>query len=298
MYRVRPYRLRLRSPLMLAGGRRLEFREGLLVQDLETGGWGDAAPLPSFSPETLAQVRAAAARGDREAAGLPSLRFALACAARGLSEVQPPVSVNALWLPGSESVAELLSRIADWEDPVVKVKLNRPEAVQLLHDALAHRAELRFRVDANRQWREPDLLAAWEAAPQAALDYFEEPLTDPRGYERIWRTAPVPVALDESLLEPQGSTLAQAPQVKAVVIKPTLLGAPSDWAAWGRYACPVISSAFESAVGLWHLATLCPPGVACGLDTGRVFEADVAEPRPLPERGLLQRKVPLKYPCA
>lgn len=56
---LHPYRLPLAAPLVLKGARH-EAREGVLVRLEEGGrvGWGDAAPLPGFSPETPAEAAA------------------------------------------------------------------------------------------------------------------------------------------------------------------------------------------------------------------------------------------------
>ena len=59
-----PYRLALRESVVWNGERR-DHREGILLRltDLEgRTGWGDAAPLPGFSRETLDGARAAPSR--------------------------------------------------------------------------------------------------------------------------------------------------------------------------------------------------------------------------------------------
>ena len=98
------YSLRLRKPLHLPGVDPLTSREGILLHDPETGGWGDAAPLPGFSEESLADVREAILQKNWDANDLPSVRFAVSCSKR---EFAPPVNdvlCNGLWIPASESV--------------------------------------------------------------------------------------------------------------------------------------------------------------------------------------------------
>lgn len=68
-----PYRLALTAPLVMKGTR-YAAREGVLVRldDAEgRTGWGDAAPLPGFSPETLDEATAALDRLDVDALGTP-----------------------------------------------------------------------------------------------------------------------------------------------------------------------------------------------------------------------------------
>jgi len=290
MFELIPYKLRLTRPLHLAGGVLLTFREGLLLHDPETGGRGEAAPLPGFSRETLPEVLEAARRGEWEHPRLPSLRFAADCARRPVPRLSSPLPVNALWQPAAESVDQVLLRLQDWRNPVVKIKCVSDEDLAATRRLLARRADLRVRLDPNRQWSLKQTLRAFSRLPPDRLDYFEEPLVHPGGYEALWRQAPVPVALDESLLEPEGAELSRAPQVAALILKPTLLGGRDVLDRWDFHPRRVISSCFESGLGLWHLAALASlsdPAEPCGLDTARHFAEDTVHPRPLSVAGFL-----------
>ena len=104
-----------------------------------------------------------------------------------------------------------------------------------------------------------------------------------------------PVALDESLLKLTPEALAPLPNLKAIVLKPTLLGFERSM-QFGRKATsmgitPVVSSAFETSLGLTALvelaACLNTTDVAVGLDTLEWFAKDLLA-RPLQiERGRL-----------
>ena len=160
-----PYRLALREPVVWNGERR-EVREGVLLRltDLEgRHGWGDAAPLPGFSRETLEDAKTALeavgqvivgrpldARdvlrpsGDfatmLDIAGLPSSsRFALDLAlvdlaAQTLGRTIPQalhpdpavvLPLNGLVMGGLEDAPSSASRLAEARYQAVKVKVGR-----------------------------------------------------------------------------------------------------------------------------------------------------------------------------
>jgi O-succinylbenzoate synthase len=142
-----------------------------------------------------------------------------------------------------------------------------------------------LRLDANRAWSLADALAFAQEIRDCAIEYIEEPVREAGTLEKYIRSSDLPVALDESLdamdpgAPPQG--------LRAIVIKPTLRGGISSALRWARAArqagvTPVISSAFESEVGLRALAELASvihdPGVAAGLDTGRWMARGAAGP--------------------
>lgn len=289
VFKLIPWRLALRDPLRLPGGARLTHREGLLLHDPVTGGWGDAAPLPGFSTETLEQVNLAAKSGNFDDPALPSLRFAAECAREPVRGTRSPARVNFLWMPDQESPDDLVKRVAGSSPPSVKIKPGPlPDVGAILQ--LTHRLPgVRLRLDANRQWDMDTTLRVWEALPPGSLEYIEEPLASPGDYPALWSRAPVPVALDETLRQAEGNHLARDPRVVALVLKPTLLGNGEDCARWIRLGIPVVwSSCFESGVGLWRLAERAEnSSVACGLDTARVFREDLVDPVPLPVDGAI-----------
>ena len=96
------------------------------------------------------------------------------------------------------------------------------------------------------------------------------------------------MALDESLLEQPLENFRDWRGVRAVVIKPTIIGGlraaerlATQATALGWSA--VFSAVYESGIGiraLAHLAARCgAPGVAMGFDTYRCLADDVLQPR-------------------
>jgi o-succinylbenzoate synthase len=290
MFRLHPYCLALVKPLPLPGGGVLRERKGVLLENPEMGGWGDAAPLPGFSRESLEQVLDALTAGDVDAPELPSLRFAVECASRPFALPALPVAVNALWIPASESVCDFCRRIGNWINPVVKIKPGKTPDLQAMRDFCSARPDARLRIDGNRQWSIAETLRVFESLPGNVLDYFEEPLSDPDGYAQIRRRVDLPLALDESLLTGGGDGAFSLPGIKALVLKPTLLGNREDRAPLLAMAVSqgwslTWSSCFESGIGLWQLAALAKEDGHAGLDTAAIFTHDLIRPRPLSLNG-------------
>ena len=293
-----PYRLPLTAPFRWSGGE-VAAREGVLLRLEGEGGlvgWGDAAPLPGFSRETLAEVRAAlepAARAlvDRaldpraivaaggplqaalDAAGLPpSARFALELALADLAaqtlgttiphllHPDPAVSLPVNALLGEDAAADAARRVAEGYR-TLKLKVGARAVADDLARARAVREAagpaVALRADANRAWTWDEAVRFAEGAREIALDYVEEPLREPARLPALWLDTGLPLALDESVAE--GAEVRG--WARAVVLKPTLLG---GLAATLRRAAEaravgvraVLSGAFESGVGLRGVAAL------------------------------------------
>ena len=259
------YEIRLKAPVKLKDAT-LHRRKGTLVR-LTTGdgseGWGEAAPLPGFSPETLEEVteglRGAVATmiGARVPAGVPggneasipelshmapSARFGLELAllnlaaaswGRNLPELlsddgRNTVPVNGL-LSGSleEVFSEALSMRRDGYR-AVKLKVGRLEVaedVEVVRGVGEILGEgVSLRLDANRAWGFDEAVRFAEGVSGVRIGYVEEPLAGPARLAELARGWGLPVALDESLVGMSPADLAGHPYAGAVVLKPTLLG--------------------------------------------------------------------------
>ena len=318
------YRLPLRAPLSV-GGRTLTERRGLLLRvEGPDGheGWGEAAPLPGFSRESLAD---AAAHARRLVSGLPGTDLPdadLDALLEGLPDADLPPAVRwaaesavvDLWAAirgmsvvdvmggGAETVAlnALITDDADLqaEDErlravgyrAVKLKVGRRTVeadatrVRALHELLG--GDVGLRLDANRAWTLEEARAFAGAMGDLPLDYVEEPLRDPAGLSDLVDATGLPVALDETTREGPPGALPDALRVRAVVLKPTLLGglaAARRWAQWTqeRGGVPIVSASYESGVGLRMLAALAATlsDAPAGLSTYNRLAADVLTPR-------------------
>lgn len=269
------YRLPLTEPLPVEG-HTLTERRGLLLRVKGSGeaeGWGDAAPLPGFSVETLEEATADARRVstvlpetelpadapddffDRLPASLsPSVRFAVEsavvalCAASGRTSVldgwdgaRDTVPLNGLITDPTVDLGEEVERIRDVGYASVKLKVGREDAdveaacTRRLHELLG--PDVNLRLDANRGWTYDDAIAFANALGDVPLSYVEEPLRDPTRLADLVDVTGLPVALDETTRETGPDALTDAAHLEAVVLKPTLLGgiaAARRWARWAR----------------------------------------------------------------
>jgi o-succinylbenzoate synthase len=319
------YSLPFRKPLALRGTT-VHRREGLLLRlsgDDGAEGWGESAPLPGFSAESLHQATAqlrglAGSLIGREATDdwtdqnrafgrelertvpAPSVRFGLElavwnlCAAssgRSLPELlagRARVPVSGLLSGSLDEVLGEARRMKDAGYEAVKLKVGArtvAEDVGLsrrLAEELGDAVSLRL--DANRAWGYEQAAEFLRDAPR--VGYLEEPLADLTLLPRLVREFGAPVALDESLVGMEPEVLEEHRYVRAVVLKPTLLGGISNTLRIAERALhlgitPVVSSAYESGVGTAALvamsASIGDQPVPAGLDTYRALAGDVLD---------------------
>jgi o-succinylbenzoate synthase len=261
------FSLPLRGPLVL-GGATLHRREGLLLRlsgDDGAEGWGESAPLPGFSEESLHQAIAqmrllvgsligrevtddwtdrdgAFGRELERIAPAPSVRFGLElavwnmCAASsgnslpGLLAGQPRVPVNGLLSGSRDEVMEEAQRMKNAGYEAVKLKVGAraiAEDGRLVRELAGQvGSTISLRLDANRAWGYEQAAEFLRAAPR--FEYLEEPLADPARLPQLVREFGAPVALDESLVGMEPEVLEEHRYAWAVVLKPTLLGGISN----------------------------------------------------------------------
>lgn len=256
------------------------LRKGVYIQivdDTCNEGWGECAPLPRFSRETLEDCIEELTRRQDEILQiewtenslfselkklqlLPAVSFGLESAL--LSVLSPleehQVQASAL-LMGSvkEILAQADLREAEgYRSAKLKVgSLNFDDAAFVIH-----RLKKRFhlRIDVNRAWKTTESLRFFLQFDSNTFDYVEEPFQNPKDLIKF----PHPFAVDESY--PHDLSLNELeilPLLKALIYKPTIQGGLlgclhlKEWAAKMGVSL-VLSSAFESALGLSHVSSL------------------------------------------
>ena len=235
------YALPLRTPLTL-GPHTLTERRGLLLRLTDScghTGWGEAAPLPAFSADTLDTAQSSLrslcnhARNTRlqvetngGAIGLsmgvptatlpPSARMAVESAAvtlwcahhrvppRHLWNPQAPdrVAVNGL-VTASDRPADEAQLLAEAGFTAIKLKVGRRTAEEEVAEIHAVRrrlpAHVRLRLDANRAWSLHQAESILRKLGDLDIEYVEEPLADPRELPELLARVGTPIALDETL---------------------------------------------------------------------------------------------------
>ncbi|WP_034944364.1 o-succinylbenzoate synthase [Erwinia oleae] len=269
---------------------RIKSRCGLLVRLREAGreGWGEIAPLPGFSAESLPEAQAEAIRlSDAWCEGEMSAESSLSSVAFGLSLAQAELAAE---LPTAGDVVgarlctgdpdALIAGLHLQRTPVAKMKVGLYEPVRdgmmvnLLLEALPH---LTLRLDANRCWSlEKACRFARFITPalHARIAFIEEPCRTPDESRCFAQETGMPLAWDEHLREPD-FTLRAEPHLRAVVIKPMLTGSLRQVRqlienAQQKGLTAVIGSSLESSLGLTQLARIArwlTPETPPGLDT-------------------------------
>lgn len=279
--------------------RRLTQREGLLVmlQQRDHQGWGEIAPLPGFSHESLEQAQQACeswltqwlAAQPVEESPLPSVAFGLSCACAELAGELPQAGSwrSAQLCHGDPDT--LLLQLQGQVSPCAKMKVGLYEAardglqVSLLLEALP---ALQLRLDANRSWtpeKARQFAGRLTSQQRARIAFIEEPCRTPAESLQFAAESGIAIAWDESLRQPD-FRLQAAPGVAALVIKPTLTGSIAQLRRLIDKARTlglqvVISSALESSLGLTQLARLAhwlTPQTLPGLDTLMLMQQQLA----------------------
>ena len=262
------YGIRFKEPVTLKGAT-LHRREGALIRLIAVDGsegWGEAAPLPGFSPESLddatEQLRTMAprltnreipvslARPDatslRELSHLTSsARLGLELALLNLSAASHDLTLPELLKDSPEKIIStngLLSgtiektlvdaySMREGGYRAVKLKVGRREVSEDV--GIVRRVGeilgdgVSLRLDANRAWGFDEALEFARGISGVRIEYVEEPLAEPWRLADLARGWGLPVALDESLVGMEPEELGLHPYARAVVLKPTLLGGMS-----------------------------------------------------------------------
>jgi len=199
------------------------------------------------------------------------------------------ISVNALLSGPQETVLAQAGRLLARGYTAFKLKVGREPVAQdialVQHLAALLEGRAIVRLDANRAWHPDQALAFFAGVADVAIDYIEEPV---RTFADLVQLLKVPemtaaLAIDESLRSLAPADLSTLSGIKAVVLKPTLLGFEKAMrfarAAHKAGMIAVMSSSFETGVGLRILAQMAAGlggrDVPVGLDTRRWFASDL-----------------------
>ena len=323
---VTPERLVLRTPLRSAWGE-LRERELLRVRVAwadDDFGLGEAAPLEPYDGVPAAAVAAALqAYGAVLAGADPGAghRELLAACARERELPAALAAVDlALWDRAGRRigrpVAQLLAAGAATSVAVnatlgaddragaaaeagaaaaagfgcVKVKVGiGDDAARIAAVRAALGPEVALRVDANGAWTSPgEALANLRALAPAALEYAEEPVHGVDALRAVRAASPVPIAIDESAVEPGAAAAGAADAVCLKISRcggiTGLLRDARDARAAGSavYVASTFDGPLGVAAGVHAAAALAATGpiAHCGLATLGLFEGweDVLAP--------------------
>ena len=292
--RLLRYQIPFTCPLSF-NGQRLTEREGLILQLQDKNGrcsFGEIAPLPGFSNETLAQASAQIItlleKGitvlNQQAELYPSVQFALDNALQ-----QTPLTTKMSnrdiipLLQGDNS--QIISAYQSLNKaPLIKLKVARQSVQQdilLFTQLTCLNPLLAIRLDANQAWTMAQASQFFSRINTRQLDYIEEPTPSLSDNMQLAQRYRIGLALDETLQHPD-FCLQQSKQIKALILKPMLIGSLNRVQhfisiAREQQISVSISSSFESIIGLLQLAGLAQrykkeAAVSLGLDTLKYFQ--------------------------
>lgn len=315
--KVYRYDFQLNRPLILKG-EEYHTRSGLILRvgDDELFGLGEIAPLPGFSEETLEQATAQLFEILNEYKSkplgniaevtqnlLPSVAFGIETALISYSanakqfsfsslvnrDAKPTVPLNGLlW---GENVIERAEQLVQAGYSTLKLKIGQQpldDDLKLIENLfkIIDRDNL-LRLDANRAYDYNSALRLIDYAKAKPIEYIEEPFASLDDLKKYLSSGENPglIALDESLREVNLSEKIEFKKAGAIVLKPTMTGYLKSMAlasqAFHNEQKVIISSSFESALGLYHLASMGAIinsdkfDYAAGLDTYDWFEENL-----------------------
>lgn len=228
------------------------YREGLILES--DNHYGEIAPLPGFSKETLldAQKEALDWIQFKKKPTLPSVQFGISSLQKRLKPIHLPLSALGS-KPGFSTV---------------KLKLGHlplSDAISLVKEHSKHAS---LRLDCNRAWTLEEALSFASHFKPTDFLYLEEPVKTFEELIAFSQKTQFPIALDESI----HNNWSLIPSLKAIVVKPTLLGSIPRVPP---HLDLILSSSYESGIGLLHIAHLSQNALPVGLDTYTAFQEDL-----------------------
>jgi O-succinylbenzoate synthase len=343
------YSLPLKLPVKI-GQTTIDRRDGLILEIADKegrSGLGELAPLPGFSSESLAEAEKQISLfistqsknypvdiTEQSFNNLfPSVRFGMESAMLHLlaesrettvSKVlsknsRQDISINGLLTGDNKAKLNKAALYGKNGYSALKLKVGTLDLeydIELTRQVRTAAGEnVKLRLDANRCWDLANAQKFCDAVKDCEIEYLEEPLAEPNKLMEAVKNElfSVPIAMDETTREVLPFGLSNYIGIKAIVLKPTLLGVKRtlEFAEKAKELgiMAVIGSSFESSLGLSFLAQLAAAvnqeDIPAGLDTydwfaddiikgslpvrnGRLKVSDLVDPKTAIQSGLLE----------
>ncbi|MAO64425.1 MAG: o-succinylbenzoate synthase [Balneola sp.] len=264
MLHIFSYQLPFKKPFKTAG-ETFSHREGLILEYSENGieAFGEVAPLPGFSEETIDQVRevlimnrehleqALRDEGATEFIALlekihqfPSLSFGLDTLYHDLQAKRKGVSLPAflfntysktirtnavIAIQQKEKSLIQANKLIDEGYTTIKLKVGRnfEQEVEILKALRSQFPELSIRIDANEAWSTDEAIRNLSTLESLDIEYCEQPVeaADLQGLKKVTDTVNINVAADESVRNKNAvEELLANKAADLLIIKPALMG--------------------------------------------------------------------------
>lgn len=240
-----------------------EEREGIVIE-LSTDNYlcyGEIAPLPGYSSETLGEVREILANYKNllenslggqnpvdllqnlyESEDIPaSLQFGLDSIAYQIQAYRSGKNLHEYLFPDSSKQIPLNALVSLQSDDYIstlqqqlsegfqtikfKVGIDFEQELNRLHEIRTRYPDLTIRLDANQAWSTDEAITKCRQLQSLDVEYCEEPLDtpSPQNFETLSDQTEVPLAIDESLYQ-VSYWPNLLPYTSHLIIKPMLLG--------------------------------------------------------------------------
>ena len=313
---VKPYSVPFLTP-MKNSGTTYTHREGVWLQLMRGNkyGYGEAAPLPNFSSETLKEVYYAlesfhqAIDGelmekdeffsliDVHSQEVPSAKFAIETALYDLFSKEEDKPLFQYINPNANGEISI-NGIAGVHTPednykVIKVKVgfnnifDEIERLELLKESFGN--DILFRLDANGAFDLPRAIRFCKEMEAFHIDYIEQPLPHDALIDlaELCYHTNIPIAVDESLTNFRSAErIIEEQAAQIFIIKPMVSGGFSETKkiinlAKKENIRTVVTSSLETAIGRMaclHLVAANEIKETCGLATGELLSEKIKTP--------------------
>lgn len=299
--------LHFKRPAATSRGSLTERTTYIIEAETPAGiGCGECCIMPGLLPEIQEEELDAWCRLVEQHQGIPEknlpspIQFGLECAllaamnpgsprwntpfARG--ECGIPIH-HLIWMDNCENMLAAMQDGVSRGFTCLKMKVGAlpfEQELEMLHEA--HRAfpSVELRVDANGAFSSTHALTKLEALSAAGVSFIEQPIRPHQWTDmaELCHQSPLPIALDEELINAPIAELLDTVQPQALVLKPSLHGGLLKAQEWVQQAESRgirwwVNSALESNIGLTALAEWCAyaaPGQMQALGTGKLFTDD------------------------
>ncbi len=258
------FKIPFTSPFRISN-QTLNTRNGIYLV-FDTGdfrAYGEIAPLPGFSKETIHQVVAVLLENQRNLEqailkneveqlisildsihNFPSLSFGLDLLMLDLKSKERSKSLFSMFtdkepkktnVNGAIGVLDVESSIARAQSIIqegintlkIKVGVDQTKEMEVIGAIRKHFPKATIRIDANQAWTPKNALRNLELFEAYDIEYCEQPVSkyDIKGLKKVKNEASIPIAADESALGfNEAKLLIEEHACDVIILKPSLFG--------------------------------------------------------------------------
>lgn len=280
----------------------LESREGLLIY--KDGGWGEICPLVGFSKETIDEAEDEALTYIKHLKNGISYEPTLPCVLHGVDCMNakfnydlkeydsfPPNYTFLLGTP--REITYNWYQLLDNHPPIIKLKVGRAslkDELKMIKEICRRTPEIRIILDPNGLWSREEALAMMSFLNPDNIEYIEDPCNNIDDCDYVSRKTGIPIALDHLLRTCPTNAWGDFTNLKAILIKPSLIGDQKACATYAKEAKKhqirvVASSSFETQLGNYNIRMVAKQHLGTnnyhGLDTNKYFKYSIFKPHSL-----------------